>query len=406
MRKYDNLTIEEIINAELVTTRFQPIVSVKRKQVAGFEALGRGINPHDNSLLGPQILIREAESCGLSLDLDRLFRKKALETFSGFYNANRNMLLSVNLESSAIYEGFGSRNLINTVESCHIDPSSVIIEILESEVSDVSLLCRFVMEHRAMGFIIALDDFGAGFSNWDRIVTLRPDIIKLDRSIINGIDADFYKQEVARSIIRLAHNTGSLVIAEGIETHAEALKTLELNADMFQGFLFSPPVELYKFDTGSINNITEHISSEYIIERSARIRSFESETIQYNRIADMIAGKLAGSDPSSVDDVLQQVIAGEQAVECAYILDYAGIQFSRTVISHHAEKARSHIFQPDSAGCDQSSKDYYFSLSEGNERYITVPYISTATGSLCVTISGRYRDRSGAVCILCVDIKK
>lgn len=407
MREYDNITIEEILDSELIVTHFQPLLSFKRKQIIGFEALSRGINPGDKSLIPPGTLIEEAEKYGLILELDRLFRRKAIEAFSGYYQKNRNSVLSINLDSNAIKEGLGSRNLIKTVEKFRIEPSSIIIEILESEVDDINILERFVEEYRNMGFMIALDDFGSGYSNWDRIVKLRPDLIKLDRSIISGIDSDFYRQEVARSIIKLSHNTGSIVIAEGIETEEEALKILELNADMLQGFLMGIPSPLNEIETDIISERMNSISAEYISERNFRIKSEEKEISRYTAIVEKIAADLSGGERYLPEETLKDELRKYDSIECAYVLDDAGIQRSETVINSNMKKTgRSRIFQPDEPGSDQSNKDYFYSLFNGHDRYISEPYISTATGSLCITISRRYMDPEGKQRILCVDIKK
>ncbi|HPJ35813.1 MAG TPA: EAL domain-containing protein [Spirochaetota bacterium] len=407
MREYDNITIEEILESELITTHFQPLLSFKRKQIIGFEALSRGINPVDNSLIPPQLLIEEAEQYGLALELDRLFRRKALENFSSYYRKNRNSVLSINLDSNAIKEGIGSKHLIKEVEKHNINPSSIIIEILESEVSDIESLGRFVSDYRKMGFMIALDDFGAGFSNWDRIVSLKPDLIKLDRSIINKIDGDFYRQEVARSIIKLSHNTGSIVIAEGIENENEALKVLELNADMLQGYLMGCPSPLQEIDTDIISERMNLVSAEFIRGRNLRIKNEEKEIQQHTELIDRIVFKLSSGERYLPEETLKEVLAKYRPIECAYILDDSGIQTSETVINSMIKKGgRSRIFQPDDSGSDQSNKDYFYSLFNGHTRYISEPYISTATGNMCITFSKRYIDPEGNNRILCVDIKK
>jgi len=407
MREYGDISIEEILDSELVTTRFQPILSFKRKQIIGFEALSRGINPHDGTLINPGVLIDEAEKYGLILELDRLFRRKALENFSGYYSKNRNGVLSLNIDSSAIEEGMGSKNLLKAVEKSKIDPSSVIIEILEAEVDDLATLERFVDEYRSIGFMIALDDFGAGFSNWDRIVRLRPDLIKLDRSITNGIDSDFYRQEVARSIIKLSHNTGSIVIAEGVETEGEALKVLELNADMLQGFLLGEPSPVGDIETGTISERMNSISADYIAVRNAGIRAEDRDVRQHVLAAEMIIKSLESGERFLPEETLEEKIRLYDSIECMYILNESGIQVSDTVINPGIRNTRrSRIFQPDTPGSDQSNKDYFYSLFNGHDSYISGPYISTATGSLCITISKRYKDPLGGSRVLCVDIKK
>jgi len=406
MREYDNITIEEIIERELITTVFQPLISFKRKQILGFEALSRGVNPKDNSFINPQILIREAEKYGLILDLDRLFRKKALENFALYYRSNPGSVLSINLESNAIQEGLGSGTLLKAVEKHKIAPSSIVIEILESDVDDITVLKKFVNEYRSLGFMIALDDFGAGFSNWDRIVSLKPDLIKLDRSIMDGIENDFYKQEVTRSIIKLAHNTGSMVIAEGIETADESLKVLELNADILQGFLFGRPSDIKSLDAGFILETINSISSRYIMNRNERHTKEENEIRQFIQTIDRISGSLITGELNLQEETLKAMIKNDPAIECAYILNESGIQTSETVINRYIKNSRSRIFQPDEPGSDQSNKDYFYSLLNGHDKYITDPYISTATGSLCITISKKYTDPGGRSRILCVDIKK
>jgi EAL domain-containing protein (putative c-di-GMP-specific phosphodiesterase class I) len=400
-------SIEEIINSELVSTCYQPLISIKRKQVIGFEALSRGVRESDGSLIAPGAIIDEAEKYGFILELDRLFRKKALENFKEHHAANRQSLLSVNLDSTAIRTGLGSKHFLKSVEKHKIDPSCIIIEILESEVEDINILVDFVSQYRSQGFMIAMDDFGAGFSNWDRIIKLKPDIIKLDISIIRDIDTDFIKQEVARSLIKLSHNTGSLVVAEGIETVEESLKMLELNADILQGFFLSKPFPIDKIDNNAISRKIDDISVSFRESRNRRLKAQEKELKEFSALTDRIIENLRTSDTYLPEQILIDTAAGVEGVECIYILDECGIQISETVVSISIKSyLKSRIFHPDDIYSDQSNKDYYFNLVNGHDRFISEPYISTATGNLCITISRKYISRDGEKRILCVDIKK
>lgn len=400
-------SIEKIISDELVVTFYQPVVSIKRKQVIACEALSRGINHYTGKLIGPAELIIEAEKYGLILDLDRLFRKKALENFAGFHSANPGVLLSINMDSSAIRMGSGSRHFFRAVESYGIDPSCVIIEILESEVEDVNVLVDFVSAYREHGFMIAMDDFGAGFSNWDRISKLKPDMIKLDMSLIKGIDSDFLKQEVARSLIKLSHNTGSLVVAEGVETGDEALKVLELNADMLQGYFLSAPFSRDCFNDPALSLRIDKVSGEYRKSRDSRLRAQERELREYDLLADRIISCVMAEETHNHGDVFGELSSGMEGIECIYILDKCGIQVSETFVNPRIKSSRkSRIFHPDSKFSDQSNKDYFLNLVSGQERFISEPYISGATGNMCVTISRKYTGLDGERRILCIDIKK
>jgi EAL domain-containing protein (putative c-di-GMP-specific phosphodiesterase class I) len=402
-----NFSIEEIISSELVSTCYQPLISIKRKQIIGFEALSRGVRVNDGSLISPVLLIEEAERYGLILELDRLFRKKALENFRSYHTQNRQAVLSINLDSSAICTGLGSKHLLKSVEKYRIDPSCIIIEILESEVEDINVLVDFVSQYRSQGFMIAMDDFGAGFSNWDRIIKLKPDIIKLDISIIRDIDSDFLKQEVARSLIKLSHNTGSLVVAEGIETEGEALKMLELNADILQGFFLAKPMQMEKLNIETIDTKIEDVSTSFREARNIRLKIQESELKEFSALTDRIIDNLKNSDTYLPEQILIDTAVGFSGIECIYILDECGIQISETVVNISIKNYRkSRIFHPDDIYSDQSNKDYYFNLVNGYDRFISEPYISTATGNLCITISRKYQSREGERRILCVDIKK
>ncbi len=94
---------------------------------------------------------------------------------------------------------------------------------------------------RQMGFLIALDDFGAGHSNFDRVWSIKPDIVKLDRSLVAGLAQDRSRQRVVAQMVSLLHECGSLVLMEGVETHDEALVALESDVDFVQGYYFGRP---------------------------------------------------------------------------------------------------------------------------------------------------------------------
>ena len=109
------------------------------------------------------------------------------------------------------------------------------MEFLEARLEDVGRFGALADALREHGFLVVLDDVGAGHSNLDRIPLFRPDVIKVDRSLISGVGDDFYKQETLKSLVNLSRRIGALVVAEGIETDAEAIVALELGVDLLQG---------------------------------------------------------------------------------------------------------------------------------------------------------------------------
>ncbi|MFZ3132043.1 MAG: EAL domain-containing protein [Desulfosporosinus sp.] len=399
-----HLDINEIIANEEITIYFQPIVSLVKKSVIGMEALCRGI--YRGELVNPNVLFNLAASQGVILDLDRLCRRKALEKFS--HNHNKELMLFLNFDTSIIDKGVvGSGQLINTVKEFGLQPDRIIIEIIESKVRDVKSLSRFIETYRNHGFMIALDDVGAGYSNLNRIVTTKPDILKIDRSIIDHIDEDFYKQEVLRSMVKLSRKVGCLVVAEGIKREEEAIISLDIGVDMLQGFFFAMPQTLDDFNAGlpwMTETQLDRTFKEYMMNKTSARKSRNREL---DGILTSILTELANMHYSEVEDIIPAIINRFDSLECIYILDEYGFQISETVLSMTNEAISNNaIFQPAPKGTDHSLKDYYYQLLFlCLEKYHTEPYVSLASGNLCITISAWMRNSDGIRRVLCLDIR-
>src|SRR5581483_2191881 len=210
--------LREILLNEGVLAYFQPIVSIDRRTIAGFEGLSRGLFPGTQQIISPVDLFHQAAIQGYSLELDRLCRKKVLEEFGKVRAENPDFFLSLNLDAANFDPGVvGSGYLKTQVTEMGLEPRHVALEVIESAVRDVEELQRFVDTYRSLGFLIALDDVGAGHSNLNRIPLIKPDILKVDRYLVQNIQGDSYKQEVLRSLVNMARRLGTLIIAEGVE---------------------------------------------------------------------------------------------------------------------------------------------------------------------------------------------
>src|SRR5581483_2074621 len=203
--------LSEVLSKELVEAHFQPIVSIRKKMVIGYEGLSRGGLKGSKEHTPPQELFYQAAESGRTLELDRLCRKKVLEGFKPIAAKHPDRFLSLNFEASVIDQGVvGSGELMRQVKASGLDPASIALEVIESNVKDIGDLQKFIETHRAHGFLIALDDVGAGHSNLNRIPLLKPDILKIDRYLIQNIHAEFYKQEVFKSLANLSRKIGAL----------------------------------------------------------------------------------------------------------------------------------------------------------------------------------------------------
>jgi EAL domain-containing protein (putative c-di-GMP-specific phosphodiesterase class I) len=399
--------IGNIISRKKLIAVFQPIVSVIKRSVCGLEGLIRGISD-SGEMIAPLYLFAAAERRGVELELDRACRETIANAYREMHLRIKEPLLFLNLHSSILDKAVGSNHLINMVRRYELDPHDIVIEINESRVRDTGLMKRFVDVHREYGFLIALDDVGCGFSNLQRISLLKPDIVKLDMSLVRNICDDFYVQEVFRAVADLSTKIGALVVAEGAETENEVIQTMELGASIIQGFYFSEPKRIIDDGllaslNGKIGNIAEHFRV-VDVKKAAENRKRYNEFINITRI---ISRYLSAVSFSGFDEVLLKSVNAVDVIECAYILDEKGIQCSSTVFpDSFPETGRSRLFSPARAGVDHSLKAYYRCLKEAHIRqYVTGCYTSLASGNVCITISKSFQLVPTARYILCVDFR-
>ncbi len=391
--------IRRILKNKDLTAYFQQVIYVTRKAVCGMEGLIRGTE--DGMTVSPKVLFEAAQKKGLTLELDRLCREKVIEAFGRIYPQNKDKLLFLNLDASILDYVMGSGYLLRQAQKYGVNPQNIVVEINETKVQNNEALKSFIDYYRKLGFLIALDDVGAGFSNLDRIPIVKPDIIKVDIGLVRNIQHDYHKQEVVKSLIRLATQIGAMVVAEGVETQEEAMETLRLGVNMIQGFYFSKPAELSQKPFAN-----ERIHSLTVDFKQYMLNALHSERRTYNQIesiAEKAVAELRGVD--AFDERLRRIADSYAVVECAYVLDENGMQCSDTVFGNGGYKERENlIFYSACNGTDHSMKRYYFHIANGKrDKYMTEPYVSLATGNLCVTFAETFKSAENRKYILCMD---
>ncbi len=402
----NELDLQLMLERELVEVHFQPIFSIREKKIVGFEALSRGILPVSGKLVPPLPLMKLAREVGLAMELDRLFRKKILEAFRDCCPNPHDLFLSLNFETSILNKEVGTLQLIHLCRELNLDPSTIIIEILESRVKNQEDLRKFVHIHREHGFLIALDDVGKGHSNFDRIAAIQPDLIKIDRSLIENFQEDYFRQETFKSLVHLSQKIGALVLAEGVESEEETLKSLELGVDLLQGYFFSRPQEPSVDFVGLITSILDPVADKF---KKRMVEKYNIRKLQHERFSLMVENLVHDFSKMSegeMDGKLDQALSNNPFAKAVYVLDQKGIQCSRIACSD-GPKPRKGIFRLSDKGTDYSTRDYCYGLMDpGSKRetFTSEPYISPATGLFCLTISAKFKDKKGTPLILCVDV--
>ncbi|BCD84171.1 diguanylate phosphodiesterase [Pseudomonas solani] len=219
---------------------FQPIISLSERRILGYEALTRG--PSNSPLHSPVTLFAVARHAGRLSELEMACRKRACTRFHEL-KLDGKLFLNVSPESLLDPAHQPGRTL-QLLQSFGIPPSQVVIELTEhAPTEDFGLLDTALHHYRAMGFSIALDDLGAGYSSLRLWSELRPDYVKIDRHFIDGIHQDAVKREFVGSILKMAKASRAQVIAEGIELPEELAVLAEMGLDLVQGYLLCRPQE-------------------------------------------------------------------------------------------------------------------------------------------------------------------
>ena len=212
---------------------FQPIVDLNKGIVAGFEALARFDGPVQAT---PDKWFAAAAAAGLGPALESRVVRAALAARE---NLPANCFLTVNVSPHALTTGPVMDEFLKGGEL-----AGLFVELTEEQaITDPEGMRRDLARLRDRGALIALDDAGSGYSGLQRLLALRPDLMKLDRSLIDGIDKDEAKRACVEMLIVLASRLDSWLLAEGIERIGELRELITLGVPLAQGYLLGKPAQ-------------------------------------------------------------------------------------------------------------------------------------------------------------------
>jgi EAL domain-containing protein (putative c-di-GMP-specific phosphodiesterase class I) len=180
---------------------------------------------------------------------DQACRVKAIELAAPRIGSS-DARLSINFMPNAVYEPRACiRATLEAASRTQFDPHRLMFEFTENErMDDVAHVSHIIEEYRRMGFMTALDDFGAGYAGLGLLTRFQTDLIKIDMELLRGIDASKVKQAIIRGLVGIATDLDIAVLAEGVETEAELQALRAAGISLFQGYLFGKP-QLETFQT-------------------------------------------------------------------------------------------------------------------------------------------------------------
>ncbi|WP_234147733.1 putative bifunctional diguanylate cyclase/phosphodiesterase [Sphingobium sufflavum] len=224
---------------------FQPFVSLATGEVVGFEALARW-NDAELGFVSPVKFIPVAEESGLILPLGRWALRKAAEHLAHWdrqFGGRVPLTLNVNVSPVQIARDDVADAVREALLASGVDGARVTVEVTESAlVTDIDKTRRLLNALKAMDLTIAMDDFGTGFSNLANLQMLPIDVLKIDRSFVNGMVDDGDKVAIVRAILSLAGALGMRTVAEGIETAEVGQALADLGCDRGQGYHYARPM--------------------------------------------------------------------------------------------------------------------------------------------------------------------
>ena len=231
--------MNRIIEDRAVHYAFQSVVSAKTGEVYGYEALMR---VQSKIFQTPLELLRTAKTGAKLYEIERLTWSKSLEDFKALVDAGRidkNAHIFINSIANTCLE-HGDEAVI--LQNYAPFLPNIVLELLEGETADEEFTAHKLQIVRQSGGQTALDDFGAGYNSEYALLSIHPNIVKIDRSIINGCDKDESRRMLINNLVKLAQSKDILVLAEGVETKEEMETVIACGVDFLQGYYLAHPL--------------------------------------------------------------------------------------------------------------------------------------------------------------------
>lgn len=377
---------------------FQPIFSVAHKRAVGHEALLRGRDGSGATLGAKEVLSALAEE----KDANEIERACVRLHLKEFVRQGREGWLFLNVipealaERETVKESFG-----RWLEEAGLKGHRVVIEIVETKAASECVLATAIEGLRELGCWIAIDDFGAGESNFERIWRIRPNIVKLDREMLVEACQREHVRRLMPGIVSLLHEAGCLVVLEGIETDEQAMIAMESDVDFVQGYRFSIPSTVEPLES-EVREIFGGLSMSLrtrMVEKGRQEEAFLQGYLgKFEECANIVS--LTGSFREG-----SALLIEHPGVQRVYLLSDQGVQVGDN-LEGRANRPDAMAFGPflHSEGADWFRRAYF-------QRAIARPgviqtsrrYLSVRDARPCVTMSValQVKDR---LRVLCVDL--
>ncbi|MFD0672906.1 EAL domain-containing protein [Cohnella sp. GCM10027633] len=358
---------------------FQPIIALETRGIVGYETLGRHAVDGTIRSLGP-FFTDAGISVAEHVRVDRLLREQALGKLSAMADPP---VLFLNLKPSWIYDQYvktGELHTLQLLQKYGVDPRRICIEITEEEFTgSMSELNQIINLYRESGCQIAIDDVGSGFSNFDRIAQIQPNLLKIDIHLMKKSAVHQGYLGAMRSFSTLAEQMGASLLVEGVETRDDLRRAIQIGARYVQGYLFSPAVpgfiapdaftELIEAELADHRDRLRESQAHWDEVGTALIESVRRSDIEQEMSrSPLAADRSVSADPADqADDAIRAMLGSlDESCHRVFLCTNTGIQLSSNHDRSHGGEWR---VQKQYRNADWSWRPYFIPLlSRGKSR--------------------------------------
>ncbi|WP_116134811.1 EAL domain-containing protein [Trinickia diaoshuihuensis] len=382
-----------------IESAFQPVLSLAHGAAVGYEALLRA--SQGGASCSPEHAFAVARQAGRYGEYERACIRHHLRRFVRF--ADDESVLFLNLHPDVLVDPVHGPALADDLLESGVAPGRVVIEVLEARQELPFALVDAVDRLRGYGFLIALDDFGAGLTNLGRVWDLRPDVVKLDRELICKAVSSYRNARSLLRLVDLLHDIGTFIVVEGIETADQARLSADCDADFVQGYYFGRPAIEIDAAAAVSRVATPAFDDRLTHARKLRRVGDLDELTPYRHAFGQFRDAWCSGIP--VEQAARHFLACEWALR-VFVLDDTGRQVGENIESDRHDDWRRATFPmlARSSGANWSKRTYFRdALVRPGETIVSEPYMSSSSKNLCVTLSA-YVNVGGRGFVLGADI--
>lgn len=382
-----------------IASAFQPLISMTHSRVVGFEALARPRDGTGNPITPTRLFSEEFSSLDL-IRLDQLAREVHVMNFGAQVRGPEWLFLNTTPDIFVrLVEGVPFEKLFPELDQ--LSDARVVLELTEQACIDEPKMREVITAHRNERYLIAIDDFGSQQSNYNRVEALRPEFVKLDRSLTKRAGEDQVTRRVLKSIVSTIHQMGAMVVAEGLETTEEVLASMEADVDFFQGFWFAEPAPRLAASAQSVQPFIELIWTEFDKRADSVERHAQDVMAPFRNAIQTAAGVFAATQ--NIADAAASFLATPGALR-VFLLDANGIQLGSSIVGLLSTGAKLAPLFPDS-GANWSRRSYFTeALRTPGHAVFSGLHFSLTDGRDCMT-AGLTVLRGEATLVMCFDFQ-